>query len=88
MKMLHENVLGLWHVWQPILKRVSHTSSYSATVGAGFQQKVGNTAVMALLTEREEAMSRGKATLEESQEEYETNEGENGTPKEETDHWI
>ena len=46
MKMLHGNVLGLWHVWQPVLKRVSHTSSYSATVIAGFGQKVGNTVVM------------------------------------------
>lgn len=46
MKMFHENVLGLWHVWQPILKRVSHTSSYSATVSASFWHKVGNIEIM------------------------------------------
>lgn len=43
---------------------------------------------MGWLTGREEATSQGKAALEESQEEYIANEGENGTPEEGADHWI
>lgn len=46
-------------MWQPVLKRVSHTSSYSATVSSGFWQKVGNTAVTWLGLLREKRHEQG-----------------------------